>query len=357
MLPLLLLLACGDKAADDSGHDATGGDTGTGDGDGQTTAVLATVSDDYAVGALATVALDDHRVTDTITDISGDPAVISTGGSVFQLDRYGYDVVRAFAPGEWEEPRFEVALADLANPQDVEVCADRAFVSQYGLAALAVLDPGTGLLVGSVDLSAFADADGLPETTGLVGDGAGRLYVTMDNVDREGDWGSVGGHVVQVDCETMAVTDSWTASGSTGIARHPDGRLMVSVLGEGLRWLDPDGEGLGPVFWDAAAAGFEGTRVVLWEEHALVVALDEDYAYRIGCLDLTDGAFTVAEESPLYLFAMAANDRGEAWLAARRHWETPEGETGAVVWDIATCSAITATPLSTTLAPYSIAFY
>ena len=338
-----------------------GGGPGRGDsglGDGPETAVLATVSQDYAVGALATVDLSGWTVTDQITDLSGDPAVVVAGGHLFQLERYGFDVVRVFEPGDWSAPRVEFALADLANPQDVAMCGPDAVISQLGSDALAVYDPTTGLRAGSVDLSPWADADGLPEATDLVDAGDGWIYVAVRNFDRDAGWASAGGAVLELSCDGLEITREWAFDSPT-LALDPadPDTLLVTQPGGDVVLLDRP-TGATRVVLEGGSMDGVIEQMVVHEGAAMGITVTPDYAYGVVCLDLAMGAAVARPTPDRYLISIAANAHGEAWVSARTHWDAPEAPFGVQVWDIATCTEQTAgRPLQTLLAPYSVAFY
>ena len=352
---LVLLTACRPEV---TGVDSAGG--GAVDGPA---VVVATVDELYSVGALAAVSLEDWAVADQLVDISGDPAVAASGGLVFQLDRFGFDTVRIYEPGQWASPRAELALDDLANPHDVEVCAGKAFISQYGASSLAVVDPETGAVLGAVDLSAHADADGLPEASTMELGSRGRLYVGLHALDRsDTPWVSAGGAVVEVDCEAEEVSRSWeVASPDVFAAPGQGGELIVHELDSGLRRLDTEAGELSELLVDHEELGGRVLGLAAWGDAAVLTVFDEDGRHAIGCLELGDTwSYAEVERPGNYLVTIAGNDRGEAWIGARTHWGD-EGEAppnGLIVYDIEECASLTAgKPVATVLAPYSLAFY
>ena len=75
-----------------------------------------------------------------------------------------------------------------SNPHDIAfVSEEKAYISRYGRTHLLVVNPVTGDSLGSVDLSTFADADGLPETSQLAVHG-GHLFAACHRLDRENGW-------------------------------------------------------------------------------------------------------------------------------------------------------------------------
>ena len=323
-------------------------DTDAGDGlvDGAQV-VLTTLADDYSVGALSTVDLDDWAVADGLVPTSGDAVVRVDDGRIYQLDRFNYDTVRVFEPGSWE-PRVEFEVGDLANPHDVDVCGGKLFVSLHGRDHLAVYDE-RGWLAGTVDLSAFADGDDVgPEPSGLV-ERDGQLFVALHRKDRSDGWANAGGRVVQVDCAAEEVVDSWAIGANTSV--H-DGEGGVFVTGGawdgdagGLWWLDGDVERLveTDVGIDAVVGG---------PEQALVIGHDADDVYGVYCFD---GELELVEATGSYLVAAAATATGQAWISARSHWSDTESEAGLLVYDIASCTRIGDDWVRTELDPYSLA--
>ncbi len=352
LLPLLLV-ACAPSVDEKRSAVPTGGSSGTGQG----VAVLATVSDDYATGALATVQLDDWSVTDTIVDISGDPAVDHAGDWVFQLDRYGHDTVRAYRPGAWGAPEAEWALADGANPHAVAWCDGAAFITEYDAPGIGVWDPARGLVQGRVDLSEHADGDGIPEASSAVVGANGRLYVGAHHFDRDDGWSEAGGAVLEIDCAARAVTASWAVP-TPDVFAHPGAdTLLVASRDGSLRTLDPATGTLSASLLDRPLPG-NVSALAAWGEHAVAVLADADYAYSVHCVSLDDGSHTPIESRANFLTAAEANDRGEVWIAARLHWDDPGGATGTLVYDAETCASLTGPDLiQTLLAPYSIAFF
>ena len=322
-----------------------------------TTAVLATVSDDYAVGVLATAALDGRSITDEIVDISSDPVVVYTGGYLFQINRLGYDNIRVYEPGSWATPQIEFALPDNANPHDVEVCAGKAFVTQYGRDQIAIYDHTSGILAGSVDMSAYSDGDGRPEASRIVKATGETLYVAYENLDRDAGWSSAGGGVVEIDCDSQSITNQWDFASPWIFPHAPDPSKVVVYEHEvGIHLLDTV-SGTSSLMLDTADIGGAVIGYAAHGSGAVIGISDPAYNYSIGCIDTGDWSYSLAEVVDNYVPGLIGNDRGEAWISARSHWSNPAAANGAIVYDIERCSPLTTTPVSTVLAPSSIAFY
>ena len=85
---------------------------------------------------------------------------------------------------------------------------------------------------------------------------------------------------------------------------------------------------------------------------------DSGATQSVVCLDLEDGATTVAESASNWFASAAVNDQGEAWISARAGWEDPELSGGILVYEIESCAA--ANPgdwIGFSLDPETIVFY
>lgn len=204
---------------------------------------------------LGTVAARDLRVA---TPPMG--AMIQQDHVVRQSGCILFDLWRTFSPGANQlvvldpanpyTPRQTITLpamspggdaaVDAVNPYDIAVLApDRAYVVLYNLPRLLIVNPATGALRGSVDLSMFAGADGIPEAATINVTG-GRAWVTLQQLDRPGGYTAPArSTLVAVDTatDTLADLDAATAGvqasvqltfgnpGSTALS--PDGRLLL----------------------------------------------------------------------------------------------------------------------------------
>ncbi|MBK9264329.1 MAG: hypothetical protein IPM54_31570 [Polyangiaceae bacterium] len=142
------------------------------------------------------------------------------------------------------------------NPQDADIDADgRLWVTRWDKPTVAIVE-SDGSFSGKVDLSMFADADGLPEASAvrIVGD---RAYVTIERIDRCGGYEPSGpGIIVEIDVATRQVVKSielgganpfgrmtaapWDASGST-IAVALPGRFLEIDDGDAAAMVDLKG--------------------------------------------------------------------------------------------------------------------
>jgi hypothetical protein len=328
---------------------------------GQQFAVVTTVAADYSTGSFAAIALDDWTVEDELFVTSGDPTLGVSGESVYQTNRYGYDTIRRYAPGSWTTPLWERELADGSNPHAAVECGGALFVSLYETATLAVHDIESGNLLGTVDLTDHADSDEVgpePSSLAVLGD---RLYVGLERLDRTLEyWATEGGQVLEVDCASREVTDSWDAAGSASVHPWDDERLLVlsDSFGEttgGIFSLEPGGDGLNLVL---AVPGQLLESIAAVGDKAIVTSMAADYSsFGRYCVDLDAAEITDSESGVTLFGTAAANDRGEAWVTLGASWLDATAPTGLMVYDVETCEAKTASPVVTSLAPNVVSFF
>ena len=147
------------------------------------------VSTDFETGMLATVAVrPPRRVTHPDAAIHSDAVIRVSGGMVFVVNRFLADNLQRLDPTQGLRTRFQCSTGNGSNPHDLVVVApDKAYVTRYDRPELWVVDPSVTdcdqFRRGVIDLSAFADGDGLPEMDQMAVV-EGRLFVTVERLDR-----------------------------------------------------------------------------------------------------------------------------------------------------------------------------
>ena len=368
LLLALALVGCPTDDDDVGDDDSAVGDD---DDDERQTHALVTTTD-FTVGSLATVDLDDWTITDEITATTGDPVVQVVGDDVYQINRFQHDSVRRYAPGEFQTPLLEFSTGAGSNPQWVAECAGVLFVTRYEEPSVGLFQKDTGLSMGELDLSAYADADGLPEASSMVVLG-GLLYLGLQRMDRDSGWqpDPEGGRVLEIDCDTREVLREWTTGPNVVLHLHPE-RDDALLLVEGAMF-DPDYEmlldgGLGELELTEAAPAPPlvteeelGGNIVAFGAGGAglgLLALNVDEVHHLLCVDLTTGATTEVSETTSWVPDIRVNDRDQAFVLFRSGPADLEAPGGIAVIDLADCTDLTADELiSFSLQPYSVAFY
>jgi DNA-binding beta-propeller fold protein YncE len=221
-------------------------------------AVVATT--DFETGRLATLALrTPRRVQYPDSPIHDDAVIRTSGGRLFVVNRFLGDNIQVLDPDHGFRTLLQCSTGPGSNPNDIVVTApDKGYVTRYGRPELWIVDPSVSscdrFRRGSIDLSSFADGDGLPEMsqTAVVG---GRLFVSVQRLDRRRGFAPTGpSQLVVIDLATDTVITGIVLHGAnafgdaSGIVHEPGtGRLVLATPGDiyrvgdgGLERVDPD---------------------------------------------------------------------------------------------------------------------
>ena len=141
--------------------------------------------------------------------VHSDAVVRYQDGRIYVINRLGQDNIIALDAADPRTPLIQFSVGNGTNPQDIEIVApDKAYVALYERSELLVVDPRSGAVRGRIDLSAFADGDGLPEVARMVRIGS-RLYLSCQRLDRNGTWGPTDDSFLAViDIESDALIDT-----------------------------------------------------------------------------------------------------------------------------------------------------
>jgi len=165
---------------------------------------------DYETGSSAVIRFDGSWTTEIdAASIHGDAISRWYDGLVYVVNRENGDNIQILDPAAGFSTLRQFSTGNGTNPQDIAfVGGTKAYITLYDANHLLIMDTVTGAQLGTVDLSAFADGDGLCENSRLCVAGD-YLYVTIQRIDRNYWWGPVGdSYVAVVDCETDALVDA-----------------------------------------------------------------------------------------------------------------------------------------------------
>jgi len=155
---------------------------------------LVVTSTDFHTGAVGLVELDTHTVLADLALASSDAVPVVAEGRVFVINRYGFDYIDELDPEtlelihEW--PVRAASSEASANPHALILDgAERAWVTLYGAGELQAfefptLQDAKVRAALSLDLSAYADADGVPEL-GLALRCGEVAFVSAERIDRK----------------------------------------------------------------------------------------------------------------------------------------------------------------------------
>ena len=316
--------------------------------------VMATVAMDYSVGALATFDAETETLTENIASISGDPALVLDGGWLWQINRYQYDTLRKYHPQNLQVPWFEVSLAPevgSSNPHDVAMCADKLFVSLYGSESMPILDTDRLNEITRLNLSGWADDDGIPEASSLVVVGD-KLYVGLQRLDRNAGFSPNTSKVLQIDCTDESVDLSWEIGVNIELIEWNDTVALITQASEeesagvftldGIQWTR---------VWTSdsamSSASFKDGRLFYSSLN------DSQTEYVLHCVEVTSQTERISEGWSEYITDALIEDNSTGWMSAHWGWsDIANSHPGLYRMDLESCTVSGYWPMS--LAPFSM---
>ena len=146
-------------------------------------AVIATT--DFTTGDLSAIDAITHVATNEQLLIHGDAKVRAFGDRVYVINRLGQDNIIVLSKDDLASPITQYSTGNGTNPHEIAVASDtKAYVTLYARDYLLIVNPATGDSLGSIDLSTFSDADGLPEASQMAQFGD-HLYVAIQRLNRD----------------------------------------------------------------------------------------------------------------------------------------------------------------------------
>lgn len=188
----------------------------------QQKAATVTGAPDFSSGAHAVESVDPvggprsvvYNLNPTISDLT----LAANGPYFYVIERYQADNVSKYqidAPSTrlWQCSTLGAGETS-SNPHDlVFVSSSKAYLTRYGTAKLWIVNPSAAdcasFKIGEIDLSAFADADGIPEMDKgvIVGN---KLFITLQRLDST--WVPQNGYLAVIDVNTDTVINPGIAN-------------------------------------------------------------------------------------------------------------------------------------------------
>ena len=295
-----------------------------------------------------------------VATISSDAVGRWHGGRYYVVNRSAANI-QVLDPAQGMATVLQFSVGVGRNPQDIAFAPDgRAFVSCYDVALLLEVDPVAGGVVRSWSTAAFADADGLPETSWMqaVGD---RLFVSCQRLDRDGWWGPVGpGLLLVFDMAAGTWDEPVVLTGANPfppLSLTPDGsRLLVPTVGwyglldAGVETVDLASlESSGLLATEQQFAGEIVDVVMTGPDRAWAIVSDTSFRTHIKTFAPAGGGApaTVASSNGFDFADLEWDGADLVYLCDR----TP-GASGLRVYDQASAAQLTATPIATGRPPF-----
>ncbi len=181
-------------------------------------------------------------VTTVATLGSSDSRVQVIGTEIYVIEPQT-DLVRVFSASGAEVRSFSVGVG--TSPRDIIAFADRAYVTRANSTFLYRVNPLTGVGADLIDLSMFADADGIPDMERMIIHGD-RLFVQLRRVDINGQ--GANGALAVIDLATETLIDAVPATPEIDaielLGPAPRLRMHIDAQGQTLLVSATDGNQL-----------------------------------------------------------------------------------------------------------------
>ena len=327
---------------------------------------------DYSSGSFSSLDLATNTATNDHLRIHSDAVVRTYRDKVYVINRLGQDNVLVLDQSDLKTPLTQYSTGNGSNPHDMAfVSEEKAYISRYGHAELLIVNPVTGDSLGAVDLSVFADADGLPEMNQLALYN-NYLFVACQRLDRDNGFVPTDVSVIAVvDVMTDQVVDANTA-GVQGIVmtgKNPAGAVQrgdkwflsaVNTFGDltdgGIEVIDlVNLRSEGVVLGETDLGGNLSSLAMVSDDEGYVVVLDASFANAVKRFDLAMQSVSAD------LSGVSGGYIPDLGVFGRRLYILDQGSfadptsAGVRVYDVKT-DALVAGPISTGLPPSGIAF-
>jgi hypothetical protein len=330
---------------------------------------------DYMSGQASVIWLDGSYTVDVgAAPVHSDAVSRWYGGLVYVVNRYGQDNIQILDPDDGFSTIAQHSTGNGTNPKDIEfLTPTKAFVSLYERNDLLIMNPETGEHLGTIDLSIFADSDGLCEMDQMLMKGR-RLFVAIQRLDRDYYYSPVGdSYIAVVDAAADTLIDADPGSpGVQGIplsAPNPFTELKFDLLGDrilvgctgywgmadgGVEIIDPYELGSdGYLITEAAAGGDINEFELLSGTKGYIILATPSFTTSLITFDPSTGtAGSVLYAPPEWVLNdIEISPEGELFLA-----DQTATAPGIWIWDTAADTLLTPSPKSTGLPPFQITF-
>jgi len=169
------------------------------------------ITTNFQTGSASVIWFDGAYTTvKNVNSVHSDAVARFHGGLIYVVNRFGADNIQILDPANGFATVRQFSVENGADPHDIAVVSGtKAYVTRYNKTDLWIVDPSSGMHTGSIDLSTFADADGVPEMDRLAVSGD-YLFVSIQRLDRNNHFTPAGASlvaVVSVAADTLVDTD------------------------------------------------------------------------------------------------------------------------------------------------------
>ena len=267
---------------------------------------LFVVTSDFATGSAAVLSAGSNAAQVNLFTVHADAVGQYHEGRIYIVNRLGQDNIIVLDAASPTQPLTQYSVGNGTNPQQIHVVSEsKAYVTRYDASDLLIVDPRDGTELGTIDLSEFADDDGIPEMTEMIRVDD-RVYVSCQRLDRNNGWISDASFLIAIDTATDQLIDLDAGTeGAQGIrlsAPNPNsvvaaGKLIavavVAGFGDlegGIDLIDPvGGRSLGLAVSEAALGGDISLLTMASKTKGFAVVSDANFVNSVKPVDLETG--------------------------------------------------------------------
>lgn len=330
----------------------------------------------FQEGSYAVVGLDPPRSVVPSSPqrrIFRDAAVRAVDDLIYVVNRLYADNIQVLDPADNFRTRLQCSTGNGTNPHDIAVVSRRkAYVSLFEKAELLIVNPSAqsdcrDFIIGRIDLSSLADADGVPDMDlmALAGD---RLYVALQRLDINTilRLPATNGALAVIDTRTDTLLGGIELSGENpygstkGLTVH-DGALWIAQAGRfnqfdgGIERIPlASGTPEGFLITEADLGGDVIDFAIVSDRRAYALVNRPGFTTALVSFDPVERRVlaTHHESNGYTLFDIELSDRGELWLTDRFRRRP-----GIRLFDAATGTQLTEQPIDVALPPFEVVFY
>ncbi len=338
------------------------GSSGSSSSGGASASGVFVVTSDSTTGSFSTVNKNSREATESIGSIHSDAAVRAYGGLVYVINRLNADNIQVLDPNSGYSTTLQFSVGAGLNPQDIAfVNGSKAYVSRYGSAELLIVNPATGKQTGTINLSAYADADGIPEMAQMYITG-GKLYVAIQALDRDSFFAPTGqSAVVVIDTATDTVITAISLPFQNpfgAFVKLSNGLLAISCVGSffaedgGVATIDTaTNTASASSVTEAFLGGQIGNTVFTSNSKGFTIISDSSFNTILAMFDTSAGTVQNLYQTDGFKLLCVATDGDEVWVC-----DSSDSAPGVQVFDAGNGSQLTGSAISTGLPPRQISF-
>ncbi len=337
---------------------------------------LFVVTTDYETGGYAVFKPGGTAVQKSVGTVFQDAVARSFGNRIYVVERWHGDNILVLDRSDVSEPVLQFSVGSGTNPHDfLLLSSTKAYVTLYERAEMLIVDPSAGRITGTIDLSGFADSDGIPEMDLMVRC-HGRVFVSLQRLDRNALFQPSGRSCIAViDPEADTVIDAQPDQpGVQGIDLSFTNPVDMQYVGAadalivagagsfysagdgGLERVDPealssDGTVMTEQELGGQLGGALGTLSMVGDTEGYAIVMTEDWAAsQVVRFNLRDrSAKTIHAPGNGFVHADVRVHGGRLYICDRS-MRSP----GVRVFDTATDREITEEPIDTGLPPFCL---